>query len=307
MFHHRRDRSRRAIRTGVAAVAVVLGLTACGSDFTGVASNGVSVTVGSLSGFDNQVLAEIYGQALEARGYTVDYNTGIGSRKTYLLSLQSGVIDIVPDYAGSLLQAVSEGADDTDLETIMTTLPVALEKLDLTILEPAKAKKSRVFVVTHEFANAHKLVQIGDLAPLASAITIGSADHLESSRYGRRALEFSYGLTGWNFRSAADEAVVVDNLLENTIQVADLSTTDPAIVENHLVELADPYHVITAQNVVPVLNLKAATPDLSDAINDVSKILTTADLTHFATFDDELPSTVAHDWLVENGIIVEEQ
>jgi len=300
-------RPRRLLRAGVATIALLLGLTACGADFGEVKSNGISLTVGSLSGFDNQVLAEIYGQALEARGYTVDYNTGIGSRKTYLLSLQSGVIDIVPEYAGSLLQAVSEGADDTDLDTIMTTLPVALEKLDLTILEPASAKKSRVFVVTHEFANAHKLVQIGDLAPLASAITIGSADQLESSSYGRRALEFSYGLTGWNFRTAADEAVVVDNLLENTIQVADLSTTDPAIIENDLVELADPYHVITAQNVVPVLNQKAATPDLSDAINDVSKVLTTADLTHFATRDDELPSTVAHDWLVENGIIVEDQ
>ena len=286
---------------------MLLGLTACGADFGGVPSNGISITVGSLSGFDNQVLAEIYGQALEQHGYDVDYNTGIGSRKAYLQSLQQGVIDIVPEYAGSLLQAINEGADDTDLDTILTTLPVGLKPLDLTILQPSTAQKARVFVVTHEFANAHKLVQIGDLAPLASAITIGSADNLEASSYGRDALEFSYAFSGWLFRGAADEAQVVEDLLNNSIQVADLSTTDPAIIEHDLIELKDPDGVITAQNVVPVLSLKAATPDLSAVINTISKKLTTADLTAFATRDDELASTVAREWLVDNGLAVVEE
>lgn len=296
MFH-----LRRSISAAAAAVVLALGLSACGTGFTSVQPNGISVSIGARAGFDNQVLAELYGQALEAHGYSVDYNTGIGTRKSYLADLQSGVLDIVPEYAGSLLQAVSEGADATTIDTIETALPVALSALDLTVLKASKAKKSRVFVTTEEFARAHSIVQIADLSPIAPAITFGSADDLESSSYGRRQLEFAYAVSDWMFRSAPDEATVVKDLLARNIQVADLSSTNPAIAENDLVELRDPDAVIPAQNVIPVLNLATATPELSAIVDQISRELTTKDLTGFSESEDALPSAVARKWLVAHG------
>ena len=295
-------RTARLARAAL-AVAVLIGLSACGADFGDVPSNGRSLTIGSLSGFDNQVVAQVYGQALAAQGYEVDYNTGIGSRKNYLVGLQNGVIDFVPEYAGLLLESVSPGADDTDIDTIMTALPIGLDPLDLAVLQPASAKKSRVFVVTRAFAEAHSIVSIRDLAPVASAITIGSAENLESSSYGRRSLEFAYGVSNWVFRSAPDEPTVVDDLLANTVQVADLSTTDPAIIEQDLVELKDPSNVITAQNLVPVLNNKTLSPGLAAIINPITAAIKTEDLAAFSTFDDELASTVAHRWLIDHSFI----
>jgi osmoprotectant transport system substrate-binding protein len=294
----------RNTRVLAGAIVALLALTACGADFGPVQPNGIALTIGSQSGFDNKVVAEIYGQALEQRGYEVDYNTGIGSRKSYIEALQSGVLDMVPDYAGLLLGAVNESADDRSIDTIMTALPVALDPLDLTVLDASKATKSRVFVVTHQFADAHSIVKIADLAPVASAISIGSAERLESASYGRRTLEFTYGVADWAFRSAPDDATALDDLLENNVQVADLSTTDPAIIENDLVELADPETIITAQNLVPVLRGALVTSEFASIVNEVTAQLTTNDLAHFSTIDDELPSTVARQWLIDKGIIV---
>jgi osmoprotectant transport system substrate-binding protein len=296
---------RRLARLALGA-AILVGIAGCGADFGEVTPNGISLTIGSQTGFDNQVVAQVYGQALEAKGYTVDYNTGIGSRKKYLVSLQDGVVDIVPEYAGLLLDSVTPGADDTSLDTIMTALPIGLDPLGLSVLDASTATKSRVFVVTRQFADAHSIVSIRDLEPVASAITIGSSENFESSSYGRRPLEFVYGLSDWTFRSAVDEPTVVEDLLANTIQVADLSTTDTAISEHDLVELKDPADVITAQNLVPVVNTSVVTDDLTSIMNAVTAQLKTQDLAEFSMVDDELASTVAHDWLVKHKFVVEE-
>jgi len=69
-----------------------------------------TVKVGSDGFYEAKVMAEIYAQALEAAGYTVDRaGIGIGSRKVSAPALESGQIDLKPEYIGSGLAFYEPG------------------------------------------------------------------------------------------------------------------------------------------------------------------------------------------------------
>src|ERR1700681_3526933 len=63
-----------------------------------------SITVGSADFTESKIIAELYAQALEANGFTVRRQFGIGSRETYIPAVQDHSIDLIPEYTGNLLQ-----------------------------------------------------------------------------------------------------------------------------------------------------------------------------------------------------------
>src|SRR5690349_21146954 len=92
--------------TALAAVAALgLALAGCGSDdptSSGSSDKG-TITVGSAAFPENEIIAEIYAQALEAKGVKVKKQLNIGAREAYIKALKDGAIDLVPEYTGNLL------------------------------------------------------------------------------------------------------------------------------------------------------------------------------------------------------------
>ena len=97
--------------TAAAAVAAILPLSACGSDPTSGGGTGSSsspaITIGSANFPENQLLAEMYAQALEAKEVKVTRKFNIGARELYLKALKDGSIDMIPEYNGAFLAALS--------------------------------------------------------------------------------------------------------------------------------------------------------------------------------------------------------
>ena len=99
--------------TAIAAGAGLLVLAACGSSSnpTSPGSGGGSgsqapsdtIVVGSANFQENVVLADIYAEALKAKGVKVSTKLNIGSRETYIPALKDGSIDLIPEYSGVLL------------------------------------------------------------------------------------------------------------------------------------------------------------------------------------------------------------
>ena len=67
-------------------------------------AGGGAVVVGSAAFTESTVVAELYAQALESHGYTIDRQLRIGQREVYVSEIESGAIDIFPEYAGNFLQ-----------------------------------------------------------------------------------------------------------------------------------------------------------------------------------------------------------
>jgi len=104
-------RSRLALAFAGTAIAA-LALAGCASndplsgDSTGDAGTTESSTIviGSQQYYSNEIIAEIYAQALEGAGFTVERNFNIGQRDLYMPSIEDGSIDLFPEYTGNLLQ-----------------------------------------------------------------------------------------------------------------------------------------------------------------------------------------------------------
>lgn len=303
---------RKRIAAGLLAIGLTASLAACGGNPLGGDSGDTSlgtITVGSQGFAESDILAQLYGQALAANGFTVDYAPGIGSRETFIPALQDGSIDLIPDYAGNLLYGADPEATAASTADVMAALPAALEPLDLVVSSAAQAQDADSLVVTKEFAEANNLVTIADLAPIASTITLGANTEFEGRSYGRSGLESVYGVTGWTFKAIDDYGGpgTLSDLLSGAIQVADIYSTTPSIKQNDLVVLQDPKHLIAAQNIVPLFNKKAYSVQAANIVDRVSNKLTTDELMSLneisAGDSKPSPQQVATDWLKKMGLL----
>lgn len=120
---------------------------------------GPTIVVGSGNFAESIILAEMYRQALDQAGYPTRHRQEIGNRATYLPLLESGEIDLFPEYTGSL-----GGWLNTLADTSGQPLSALLPERDLVGFEPAPAQDKNGFVVTAETAQRYDLEKISDLA-----------------------------------------------------------------------------------------------------------------------------------------------
>jgi osmoprotectant transport system substrate-binding protein len=129
---------------------------------------GPTITVGSADFTEDVTLAEIYAEWLRRNGYPVDTKLRIGSREVYMPALERDEVDLIPEYAGSLLGTYLEKEATTDANANARTLAQALEPLKLTALNYSDAQDINGFVVTKDTADQYGLVKISDLSQPAS-------------------------------------------------------------------------------------------------------------------------------------------
>ena len=176
---------KRTMITMAAVAASALALAACGSaesvggnTSTGGSENGsTTLIVGSQDYYSNEIIAEAYAQALEGAGFTVDRQLRIGQREVYMPEIEAGAIDVFPEYTGNLLQYLDQNATARSSEEVYDALRSTLPK-GLRALEQAGATDQDSYVVTADFAAAHSLTSIGDLANAGTltAIPLRSKD-----------------------------------------------------------------------------------------------------------------------------------
>jgi len=139
---------------------------AAGGLATGTAGTGKTVVVGSTNFYEQEILGELFAQVLEADGFTVERKFQLGNREIVFPALEAGEIDILAEYAATVLEFVNAGAGEasTDPAATVAKLRERLEPKGLTALEPAPATDQNGFVVTEETAAKYGLTKLSDLA-----------------------------------------------------------------------------------------------------------------------------------------------
>jgi osmoprotectant transport system substrate-binding protein len=298
-----------------AAVAAGLVLSACGGGSDPLAPSGggggdnaaAPVRIGAANFPENVLLAQIYGQALQAKGIAVEILPPIQSREAYFPGVRDGSIDLVPEYTGVLLQYLEPSAPQKAPDEVYAALQQAMPE-GLTVLERAEAENKDAVVVTQAFAQQNNLTTIADLAPLCPQIAFGGPPEFQERPDGIPGLESTYGCT---FREYVPLDVggplTVAGLSNGDVQAADLFTTDPSIESNGFVALEDPANNFAAQNVVPLINTSKATDQVREVLNGVSAKLTTQALldlnAELGSADRPNPDVVAKEWLQTNGLV----
>lgn len=264
-----------------------------------------AIVVGSQQYYSNEIIAELYAQALEAEGYAVDRQYQIGQREVYLPEMEAGRIDLLPEYNGNLLQYyvadAATGSPDEVTAALAEALPAGLRALD-----HSEATDQDSYTVTQATADEFGLVTIADLAKLPQPISIAANSEFATRPYGVPGLAEVYGVQATLVPiEDSGSALTVKALIDGQVQVADIYTASPAIKTNNLVSLSDPEALILPQNVVPVVS-DAVDDAAAAVINKVTAALTMADLIALneRSVTEQLPSAqLASDWLGEKGLV----
>ena len=290
-------RTRTAVTGGIAALAALslAAVTACssssssssgaspGASATGSSSNPLSqggaagtVVVGSANFPEDELLAEIYIQALQAKGVKVTPKLNIGAREVYYPQIEKGTISIMPEYNGALLSVSVDPKSNAKTTAQVDAALTAKLPATLQVLNPAPAQDSDSVTVTAATAAKYHLKSIADLAPYAKDMAIGGPPEFKTRVDGLVGLKDTYGLTFKSFVPLDESGpITLAALKDGKVQAADVFTTTPQIITDKLVSLADPKNNWAAQNVIPLVYKSAMNPTIISTLNAISAKLTT--------------------------------
>ena len=153
-----------------------------------------AVTVGSADFYESTLVAEMYAQALEAKGYTVQRKLVLGARRTLTnAALKKGELNLMPEYIGSDARELKAEATG-DAQVTAANLKKALDPLGLTLLDPAPGQDQNGFVVRKETADKYSLKTLTDLAGVTDKLKWGLPPECKTSPSCHQALLDSYGI-----------------------------------------------------------------------------------------------------------------
>lgn len=294
-------------RLALGASVLALALSACGP--TG--GSGATIKIGS-DGFDEaRVVAEIYAQALEAKGFTVDRaGIGIGPRAVTKAALESAQIDLKPEYIGSGLAAYG-GTPTNNSDTNRQALQDKLTPLKITVLNYTPAQDTNAFVVRKETAEQFKLTKMSDLTAVQDQLKWALATDCPTNPLCAEALKNAYGIDQPDATLLdACSGPMADALLKKTVDIAELCSTGPEIITNGWVVLEDDKQTQPADNIAPIVRddllAKIDTAKFTETLNAVSAKIDTKTLAQLY-FDVAIGhkdlADVARAWLKANGFV----
>jgi osmoprotectant transport system substrate-binding protein len=271
-----------------------------------------SIKIGS-DGFDEaRVVAEVYAQVLEANGYTVDRaGIGLGARKVTAAAIESGQIDLKPEYIGSGLAYYAPGTQTSNSDTNKQLLQAALTPKKISVLGFTPGQDTNAFVVRKETADQFGLTKVSDLTAHQNELKWGLATDCPTNPVCGVALKTAYGIAPSQVTLIdACTTPMADALKNKTIDVAELCSTGPEIIVNGWVRLEDDKHTQPADNIAPIVRDdylakvdKAAFSKLLDDVSAKIDTQTMADLYKQVAVDKKDISAVAKTWLVAQGIV----
>ena len=279
------------------AIAGTFALTACGGG-----GGGDTLVVGSQDYYSNEIIAEVYAQALEEAGFTVERDLRIGQREVYMPEIEEGNIDVFPEYTGNLLQYLVPDTKATQSDEVYSELSEAMPE-GLRVLDQADASDQDSYVVLKTLADEHGATAVGDLAGV-EGLTLGGNSELESRPYGPKGLADAYGVTV-DFAPIEDSGgpLTVKALRDGDVEMVNIYSADPVLASDDLVRLEDPEGLLLASQVVPVVSEKVD-EEAASVIDEVSGKLTAEALVEMnakSVEEEAAAATIAKDWLAEQG------
>lgn len=326
----------------VTAVGLALALSACSSSSTASSSSATSspepaasaassapasaasqvpvaggpITIGAFGFGESKILANLYAGVLAAAGFEPTV-TELTNREVVEPALESGEVQVVPEYLGTLtefLNAKANGPDATplasgDVDATLVELQKLANAVGITVLTPSPAADQNAFAVTREFSEKNGITTLSELGAFSatSGIRLGGPPECPTRAFCQPGLEETYGVSVSEFVSLdAGGPLTKAALAQGKIDVGLVFSSDGGVAANDLVVLTDDKTLQTADNIVAAVNTAAFTPALQEALDALAAALTTEDLVNLnkaVDIDRADPATVANDWLKSKGLI----
>jgi osmoprotectant transport system substrate-binding protein len=269
-----------------------------------------AIGIGAQDFGESAILAEIYEQALDTEGFDASVQEVGGFRDELFIALESGRVNMAPDYVASELSFLNgtTGRTTADVDTAFEDLQEALDPRGLVALQPSEAVDTNAFVVTPETAQQHGLTTLSDLARVGQDFTVGGTQDCETNPWCLPGLREVYGLDLSPNFVQLDPGLTGTALEEGSVDVAPVFSTDGRIPAEGWVLLEDDKQMAGADNVFPVATqdlIDAHGTALTDVLDTISAELTTEDLAllnMYYDIDKQDADVIATSWLADHGL-----
>jgi osmoprotectant transport system substrate-binding protein len=303
------------------AVALAIGLAACGSSdkkssesgsgSTAAAQPGKgkpAITLGSKNFTEEYILGQLYTQALRAKGYNVTLKNNIGSSEITDKALTTGKIDGYPEYTGVIVQELAhDNSKPKSAEETFTKAKAFQEKRGFALLDKSPGQDADVNVTTPKYAQAHGIKTTADLKKV-SGFKFGAPPENKTRYQGAVGMKQVYGL---NFKFVPLTIGLRYQALDSgkVDVIAGFTTEGQLADKKKYLLLSDPKGIFGFQNITPVINKKkldAMGPEFQDTMNAVTSKLTNEALQKMngaVDLDKQKPADVAKQFLQANGLL----
>lgn len=262
-------------------LAFALAAVACGSsNSTGGGSKG-TITIGGFKFSEGSVLAELYGQALQHDGFTVNFKLNLGSREVVAPAIQSKQIDVYIGYAATDLEYYNKSAGEANGDVAATTAKLNghLQSLNLVALTPSSAVDQNAFAMTKANSQKYNATKLSDLAPIGNQLVLGAGPECPQRPFCQPGLQNTYGIHFKDFKALDTDGPLTRAAFANgSIQVGLVFSSDADLNSLGLTVLQDDKHLEAADNVVPIARTAVANDEFKKVMNAVSAGLTTDEL-----------------------------
>jgi osmoprotectant transport system substrate-binding protein len=305
---YRKPRMRtRGLALGAMVVAIAM-LAACGSDKSNGSSGSSSskkIVVGAKNFPAAQLISDIYGGALAAKGFSVTYKDVGPTEQTYA-ALKKGSIDLYGEYQGTLLTYLN-GSPTADPAQVNSALVTKLKGDQLDASGPSTAIDVNAFYVTQKTADQYHLTKISDLKPVADQLTFGGPPECADRPLCLGATEQAlYDLHFKTVKKLDTGGPITDSSLEDGSIDVGLLFSGSSVLDKDFVQLQDDKGLQPADAVVAVWRQSINSSDLTAAVDAVNAKLTTSE---YNKLNAEIngtqkmdPKDAASQWLTDQGL-----
>jgi osmoprotectant transport system substrate-binding protein len=298
---------RRLLLLPLLTVLTASILIACAGGGTNSANP--TIRVGSKDFTEQFIIGEMYALALEQAGFQVERKLNLGGTPVAQASLESGEIDLYPEYTGTGLLTVLKLPTNTDQQAVFEQVSQGYkEQFNLVWLEPAPMNNTQALAMTQEGSQRLGITSISDMAAKADQVTMIGPPEFEAREDGLPGIKAKYRDFTLKAYKAVDPGLKYKGLTDGEADVAVAFGTDGEISAFNLVVLEDDQGLFPPYQVAPVVRQEAldANPGIADALNALAPKLTNETmqrLNYEVSGNQREPAEVAREFLTQEGLI----
>jgi Periplasmic glycine betaine/choline-binding (lipo)protein of an ABC-type transport system (osmoprotectant binding protein) len=218
------------------------------------------------------ILAEMFAQLLEARGFSVTRRPGMGATEVAFSALRANGIDVYPEYTGTGLLAILHEPPETNPTEVFNHVSREFRnRFAVRWLPPLGFENTYAIAVSRQTAGQYHLKTLSDLAAVAPKLSAGLTADFIGRKDGLPGLQGAYGLNFRQVRPLA-QAVKYQALATGAVDVIDGYSTDGLIARYDLVVLADDRHFFPPYEAAALVSprLQKAMPGAVAALTELS-------------------------------------
>jgi len=267
------------------------------------------IKVGSKDFTEQFILGEMYALVIENSGIKVERKLNLGGTPVAQAGLQSGQIDLYPEYTGTGLLTVLKLPTNSDKKQVFDTVSKGYqEKFKLVWLEPSPMNNTQALAMTQEGAKKYGIKTISNLVTKASQLVMIGPPEFEVREDGLPGIQKAYGNFKFKEFKATDPGLRYKSLKDGQADVVVAFGTDGELSAFNLVVLEDDKKLFPPSQVAPVVRQEVLdkNPKIKDILNALAPKLTNETmqrLNYEVSGKKREPAEVAKEFLVKEGLL----